>query len=116
MDVELGDAPAQLETDDETAIYRVVEDAVRAGSGDREAALRYDRNAGRLDIRVCARSGTVHEIARLRARVELLGGAIETNARELLVRIPMASNGRAHVRDLRPARPDDAPADSLRSR
>jgi signal transduction histidine kinase len=90
VDVELGAIGEQLTPDREAAIYRVVEEAVRVTAGQRAAQARYDERTCELEVAVRpSKKGMVADASALRARVELLGGAVAAQGGLLTARIPL---------------------------
>ena len=91
IEVELA-AAGRLEPDAETAVYRVVEDAVRTMRGPHAARVTCDSEKQLLSVSVQALDGaTVNDLTAVRARLELLGGSLDAAAGTLLVRLPLSA-------------------------
>jgi signal transduction histidine kinase len=91
IDVELA-AAGRLEPDAETAVYRVVEDAVRAVNGPHAARVTCDCGNQLLTVSVHALDGaTVDDLTPVRARLDLLGGRLDETPGELVVRLPLSA-------------------------
>jgi signal transduction histidine kinase len=85
-------AAGRLDPDAETAVYRVVEDAVRTMRGPHSARVTCDPRDQLLTVSVHALDGaTVDDLTAVRARLDLLGGSVDATSRELVVRLPLSA-------------------------
>lgn len=91
MEVELA-AAGRLEPAVETAVFRVVEDAVRAMQGPHSARVTCDCESQVLTVSVRALGGASpgDDLTALRARLDLLGGSVQASPRELVVHLPLS--------------------------
>jgi signal transduction histidine kinase len=92
-------AAVELPTERETAVYRAVEEAVRRTAGPREAAIGLEQGGRELLVTVRSRAtlATIGELGPLQARLDLLGGSLESRQEALVARIPLRSRPAAPV-------------------
>jgi hypothetical protein len=85
-------AGAGLAPETETAVYRAVEEALRGAPDPCEAVLTLE--PGRCELRLVVRSPSGRpvdgELGRLQARLDVLGGRLESSRGGLVARIPVA--------------------------
>jgi len=90
LTIALDGAAGRLSRDEETTIYRVVDEALDAF--DNPGAAVVEADGGELTVRVAGARGEAPRAERVKtigARLELLGGSLTTNG-ELRVRIPLS--------------------------
>jgi hypothetical protein len=90
LTITLDGAAGRLSRDEETTVYRVVEEALDAF--DHPGAAVVEANPGELIVRVGGARGEAPRTERVKtigARLELLRGSLTTNG-ELRVRIPLS--------------------------
>jgi signal transduction histidine kinase len=89
------DLDERLDGEHETAVFRIVEEAMHALSGPLSVVAGRDAHLLRIEVRARGqhRDGAVDArgLELLRARTELLGGAIETGADRVTVTLPAAA-------------------------
>jgi signal transduction histidine kinase len=88
--ITLDGAAGRLSRDEETTVYRVVEEALDAFDNPGQAVV--EASAGELTVRVGGARGEAPRTERVKtigARLELIGGSLTTNG-ELRVRIPLS--------------------------
>lgn len=90
----LGDATSELDPELETAVYRVVEDAVRSMTGRRQARVSEERGELRVVVEPLGSDGEVRDLTVLRARLSLMGGRVDVEDGALVVTMPLP---RAHA-------------------
>jgi signal transduction histidine kinase len=91
MEVTVGGTDRQLSREAEATVYRVVEEMLEAFEAPRSAAVRAERDELRVMVRGRERARPRADwLARVGARVELLGGLLEAGDCVLEVRIPLA--------------------------
>lgn len=80
----------RLESETETAVYRLVEDALRATDGPREALVACEPGGEvTVTVRPLGDAGAIGDLTTPAARLDLLGGSIETRSGELAARLPV---------------------------
>jgi signal transduction histidine kinase len=89
------DPARRLAPEAETAVYRVVEDALRAVEGRRVARVGAETAGGEVMVTVRPLNGgrVIRDLTTLAARLDLLGGTIDSQTDELVVRLPVDSGG-----------------------
>lgn len=91
---DLGEDAGRLDPDFETAVYRVVEDAVRSMTGPRQARVADEGGELRVVVEPLGEPGEIRDLTVLRARLALVGGSVAADGGELVVSMPLP---RAHA-------------------